>query len=93
MLPRRVLAHLDRRRGDSGDGPAVLLERREVADDEDGRLPGNRQVRRHAHAAGPVERRAERARERRGLHAGRPHDGARGEAVAPDLDPARRPRR
>ena len=57
------------------------LPRGTFARDEDFGVAGNGKVRLDEHAPGPVERRAERAAERRARHAGRPDDGPRFETI------------
>ena len=76
----RVLAFLDRRGRDARDA----LDGGEVADDEGVAMAGNGQIALDQHAPGAVERRAEAARERRGLHAGGPEHGARGDGRVAD---------
>ena len=66
--------------------PFSALHRRQIADDEDVLVAGRVQRRRHQHAAGAIERHAERARQRRGGHAGAPQDGARGDALLARLE-------
>ena len=68
-----VASHLDRDLRDAGQRPAVVAgQRREVADDEDVRRARDREVRLNQHAAGAIERHAERRAERRRRHARRP---------------------
>ena len=51
-------------------------------------MAGNRQVRLDEHAAGAIERHAERRAERRRRDAGRPEDGLRVDRLRADLDAA-----
>ena len=74
---RRVAARLHRHRRDARERLAVLLERGEIADDEDFAPARKRELRRHLHAARPVERSAQRFRQGRRGDAGGPEDRAR----------------
>ena len=86
-VPRRMNAFLNRRRRDARNEVAVVLaHRREVADDEDLGMAGDRQVRLREHAPGAVELDAERLRQRRRLHARRPQDGPRGDGLVAEAD-------
>ena len=76
-----VPSHLLRCRRDARHA----LHRGEIADDEDLRMPGHRQVGLDLHAARTVERRAELGAKRRAPHAGRPDHGLRGDALLAEL--------
>src|SRR5690606_3529058 len=68
-LPRHEPARLDRALRDPRHLRAIDLEVREVADHEDLGVPRHRAIRLDHHAARPVQRRAQRARDGRCRHA------------------------
>ena len=73
--PRHVFALLHRDGRDAGQRPAVLGDRRKVADHEHLRVAWNGQVGLDEHTPGPIHRCAERAADRCRRHAGRPEHG------------------